>query len=80
MAACSEDFICGDDFDDVLAISRFYHYGTNASEAVEKTAIDEKDYQKRSLCVTVCIATNMFTTKIFRIILNGKTLLYSGLS
>ena len=24
MAACSEDFLCGDDFDDVLAISPSY--------------------------------------------------------
>ena len=57
MAACSEDFLCGDDFDAVLAIYRSYRYGAKASEAVENMAIGEKDYHKCSLCDTVCIAT-----------------------
>ena len=54
MAACSEDFLCGDDFDAVLAIFRSYGYGANAAEAVEKIVTDEKDYSKCSLCFTVC--------------------------
>ena len=36
MAACREDFLCGDYFDVVLVIFRSYHYGANASEAVER--------------------------------------------
>ena len=40
MAACSEDFLCEDDFDAVLAIFRSYPYGANASETF--------------LCVIVC--------------------------
>ena len=31
-----------------------YDYGANASEAVQKIAIDQKDYRKCSLCVMVC--------------------------
>ena len=31
-----------------------YDYGTNASEAVQKTASNRKEYHKCSLCVTVC--------------------------
>ena len=57
MAACSENFPHGDDFDDVLAIFRSYRYGANASEAVENITLDEKNYHKCSLCVTVGIAT-----------------------
>ena len=44
MAACSEDFICGDNFVAVLAILLSYRYV--AVEAVEKIAINEKDYHK----------------------------------
>ena len=42
-AACSEGFLCGDDFDAALAIFRSYFYNANASEAVEKIDTDEKD-------------------------------------
>ena len=49
MAACSKDFLCGHDFDAVLVIFHCYGYGGNASEAVEKVAIDEKGYHKVSL-------------------------------
>ena len=55
MAACSEDFLCGDGVDAVLTILSSYCYGTNASEAVEKTATDENDHHKCSLSVVVCI-------------------------
>ena len=41
MATCSEDFLCGDDFDDALAIFRFNCYSVSASKAVEKIATDE---------------------------------------
>ena len=57
MAACSEDFFYRDDFGAALEIFHSYYNGVNVSEAVEKIATDEKDYQKCSLCVTVCIAT-----------------------
>ena len=57
MAACSEDFLCGDDFDAVLFIFCSYCYSANASEAVEKITTYEKDYRKWSLCVIVWIAT-----------------------
>ena len=56
MAAWSGDFLCGDDFDAVLAIFRSYRHSGNACEAVENIATDEKDYHKTSLCVIVCIA------------------------
>ena len=56
MATWSEDFLCGDNSDAVLAIFRSHRYDANASEAVEKSTVDEKDYHKCSLCVTVCIA------------------------
>ena len=51
MAACSEDFLCGNDFDAVSAIFRSYRYGANAPETVEKIAIGEQDYYRCSLCV-----------------------------
>ena len=54
MAACSEDFPCGDDFDAASVIFRSYE---NASKAVEKIATNENDYDKCSLCVIVWIAT-----------------------
>ena len=42
MAACSEDYLCGDDFNAVLAIFRSSDYGRNASEAVEKITYIKK--------------------------------------
>ena len=57
MAACSEDFLCEDDFNAALAIFRSYGYSANASVAVEKIATDEKDYRKCSLWVILWIAT-----------------------
>ena len=53
MAFYSEDLLCGGDFYAVLAIYRSYHCGANASEAVKKIAIGEKDDHKFSLCVIV---------------------------
>ena len=50
----NEDFLCGDDFEAVLAIFCCYDYGPNASEAVSRNATDEKDYHKCSLYVMVC--------------------------
>ena len=53
-----EDFLTEDDFEAVLAMFCNYDYGVNASETVEKMAIDQKNYRKCSLCVIVCcIAT-----------------------
>ena len=57
MAASNEDFLCGDDFGVVLAMSRSYCCGANASEAVDKISTGEKDYHKCSLSVRVRIAT-----------------------
>ena len=43
IGCCIEDVPCGYDFDCVLAILRSYGYDTNASEAVEKITLDEKN-------------------------------------
>ena len=42
------------DFETVLAIFSRYDYGANGSEAAQKIATDQKDYQKCSSCVIVC--------------------------
>ena len=56
MTACSEGFLCGDDFDAVLTIFRSYWYSANASETVKKIPAVGKDYHKCPLCVkSVCI-------------------------
>ena len=52
MATCSEDILYGDDFDVFKAIFRSYGFGTNTSEAVEKTVTNKKDYHKYSFCFT----------------------------
>lgn len=52
--AFSEDFSSRDDLEAVLAIFCSYEYGANVFEEVAKTATDEKDYNKWSLCVIVC--------------------------
>ena len=57
MAACCDNFHCGDDFDAVLVIFCSSFYGANDYEAVEKIITDAKDYQKFLLCDIVCIAT-----------------------
>ena len=46
MVACSEDFLCGDDFDAALVIFCSYCYSAKASETDEKIATDEKGYHK----------------------------------
>ena len=51
MADFSENFLSGNDFEDVLAIFFYYDYGSKASEAVEKIATGEKGYRKCSICV-----------------------------
>ena len=53
MAACSEDFRYGNDFDAILAIFCSYRYDANATEGVKMIATDEKFF----LCVRICIAT-----------------------
>ena len=62
MTACSQDFLCEDDFDAALTIFRPHHFNANATEAVEKIPADEKDYRKFSFCVKVCTATAKETT------------------
>ena len=51
MADFSENFLSGNDFEDVLAIFFSYDHGAKASEAVEKIATKEKVYRKCSMCV-----------------------------
>ena len=51
MAAYSEDFLNKDDFEDFLAIFCCYDHCVNASEAVEKIATNQKDYNKSSVRV-----------------------------
>ena len=41
-------------FEAVLTTFYCYDYSANASEAVQKIATDQKDYQKCSLCVILC--------------------------
>ena len=53
MAACSENFHYGNDFDADLAIFCSYRYDANATEGVKMIATDEKF----SLCIIICIAT-----------------------
>ena len=48
MAAFSDDFLSGNDFEAVLAIFCCHGYGANSSE---KIGTDEKDYHKCSLRV-----------------------------
>ena len=43
MAGCSEDFLCGDNFDAVSAVSHFYNDHVNLYQAVRKIGTDEKD-------------------------------------
>ena len=50
----SEELLSENDFETILAMFCCYGYGTNASEAVQKIATDQKDYHKRSSCVIVC--------------------------
>ena len=50
----SKGLLSENDFEAVLATFYCFDYGTNASEAVQKTARDQKDYQKCSWGVIVC--------------------------
>ena len=60
MAVFSEEFLNKNAFEAVLATFCWYNYDINASEAVERIAIDQKDYHKCSLFVIFpCIATNI---------------------
>ena len=49
-----EETLSENDFEAVLATFCCCDYDANASEAVQKIATDQKDYCKRSSCVTVC--------------------------
>ena len=42
------------DFENVLATFCCYDHGAKASEAVQKIAIDQKDYRKCSKCIIIC--------------------------
>ena len=41
-------------FEAVLVTFCFYDYGANNSEAVQKIAIDQKEYHKCSSCAIIC--------------------------
>ena len=60
MTVFSKEFVSESDFEAVLASFCCYDYDVNASEAVEKITVDQKDYQKFSLCVIACsVAKNI---------------------
>ena len=49
-----EELLGENDFEAVLATFCCHDYGANASEAVQKIAIYQKDYHKFSSCAIVC--------------------------
>ena len=49
-----EESLNENNFEAVLGTLYFQNYGANTSEAVEKIAIRQNDYDKCSLCVIVC--------------------------
>ena len=49
-----EELLSENDFEAVLAIFCCYDHDPNASEAVQKIAIDQKEYRKHSLCIIIC--------------------------
>ena len=53
MAACSEDPLCRDSIDAVLSVFRSYGYDANASEVIQKTVTEKKDYHTCSFCFIV---------------------------
>ena len=50
----SKEFLSENGFEDVLSTFCCYDYGANASDTVEKTVADQKDYHKCSLSSIVC--------------------------
>ena len=48
-----EELLSESNFEAVLTTFCCYDYGVSASEAVQKIATDQKDYQKCSSCVIV---------------------------
>ena len=56
----SEELLSENDFEAVSATFCCYDYGTNASEAVQKVATDQKDYKKCSSCVIVCWISKIY--------------------
>ena len=47
-------------FEAVLVTFCFYDHGANASEAVQKIAIDQKEYRKCSSCVKTCSIAKIY--------------------
>ena len=43
ITGCSENFLCGDEFDAISINSRFYSDDADLYESVKKTATDDKD-------------------------------------
>ena len=55
-----EELLSENDFEAVLATLYCYDYGTNASETVQKIAIDQKDYPIYSSCVRACWIAKLY--------------------
>ena len=46
--------LCENGFETVLTTFCCYEHGAKDSEAVQKIAIDQKEYRNCSSCVTIC--------------------------
>ena len=55
-----EELLSENDFEVFLATFRCYDNGANASEAVQKIAIDQKEYRKCSSCVKTCSIAKIY--------------------
>ena len=58
-----KEFLSENAFEAVLATFCCYDYGANASEVVQKIAVDQKDYHKCSSCVIVCWIAKIYQSK-----------------
>ena len=54
MAVSSKEFLSENDTETVWLCFFCYDYGANTSAAVDKIAINQKNYHKCSLCFRVC--------------------------
>ena len=59
-----EELLSEDDFEAVLATFCCYDCNTNASEAVQNIAADQKDYHKYSSCVIVCRIAKTYWSEV----------------
>ena len=66
MVAFVRNLLNENDFKVVLDNFCCYDYDANASEAVKKIAIDQKDFHKCSSCVIVCWMAKIYQSVIVR--------------